>query len=91
LEQLDINLESKVKFITCGKIWYRGLILAVGNKNSQLKYQGPENSQILPATQWHNYAHFWYSKIDLDWIGTYSKNFICRGGAALKNSRIETH
>jgi hypothetical protein len=38
----------------------------------------PKFSQISPATQWHNYACFWYSKIDLDWIGICSKNFICR-------------
>jgi hypothetical protein len=73
------NLESKANVITCGRIWYRGLILAVGNKNSQLKHQGPKNPQISTTTQWPNYAHFWYSKVELDWIRICSKNCICRG------------
>jgi hypothetical protein len=63
------NLESKAKVITCGRIWYGGLILVVVNKNSQLKHQSPKNSQILPTIQWYKYAHFWYSKVDLYWIG----------------------
>jgi hypothetical protein len=71
------NLESKAKVITCGRIWYGGLILAVRNKNSHSNTRVPKFSQISPTTQWHNYAHFWYSKIDLDWIGICSKNFIC--------------
>jgi hypothetical protein len=36
------NLGSKAKVITCGRIWYGGLILAMGNKNSQLKHQSPK-------------------------------------------------
>jgi hypothetical protein len=63
------KLESKAKVITLGRIWYGDPILAVGNKNSQ----------ISQATQWPNYAHFWYSKVGLDWIGTCSKNYIFRG------------
>jgi hypothetical protein len=45
------NLESKAKVITFGRIWYGGLILAVVNKNSQLKHQSPKTSQILLETQ----------------------------------------
>jgi hypothetical protein len=73
------NLESKAKIIMCGRIWYGSLILAVRNKNSHSNTRVPKISQISPTTQWHNYAHFWYSKVDLDWIGIYSKNLICRG------------
>jgi hypothetical protein len=72
-------LESKAKVITLGRIWYGGPIMALGNKNSQLKHPSPKNSQISPETQWHNYAHFWYSKVDLDWSGTCPKNSIFRG------------
>jgi hypothetical protein len=45
------NLESKAKVITFGKFWYGVPILAVVNKNSQLKHQSLKNSQILPATE----------------------------------------
>jgi hypothetical protein len=90
---LIFNLESTAKANTCGEFGTGGHILAVGNKNPQL--QTPEFqkfSQISLATQWHNYACFWYSKIDLDWIGIYSKNFICgRGRAVLKSSRTKNH
>jgi hypothetical protein len=80
------NLESKAKVITCGKIWYGGLILAVGNKNSHSNTRVPKISQISPTTQWHSYAHFWYSKVDLDWVGIDSKNCIFRGNTALKTA-----
>jgi hypothetical protein len=36
------NLESQAKVVTCGRIWYGGLILAVGNKNSQFQHQSPK-------------------------------------------------
>jgi hypothetical protein len=70
---LIFNLESKAKVITCGRIWYGGHILAVGNKNSRSNTRVLKFSNFSPATQWHNYAHFWYSKVDLDGIGTCSK------------------
>jgi hypothetical protein len=73
------NLESKAKVITCGEFGTGGHILAVGNKNSHSNTRVPKFSKFSPATQWHNYAHFWYSKVDLDWIGTCSKNCIFRG------------
>jgi hypothetical protein len=77
------NLESKAKVIMCGRIWYGGLILAVGNKIPNSNTKVPKFSQISPLIQWHNYAHFWYSKVDLDWIGTCSKkNSTIREGSA---------
>jgi hypothetical protein len=81
---LIFNLESKAKIITCGRIWYGGHILAVGNKNSQLKHQSPKISQISPVTQWHNYAHFWYSKIDLDGLEYARKIAFSEGGYPAK-------
>jgi hypothetical protein len=44
------NLESKANVNTLGQILVPGFVLAVVNKNSQLKRQS-QNSQILPATQ----------------------------------------
>jgi hypothetical protein len=38
------NLESKAKVITCGRIWYGGLILAVRNKNSHSNTRVPKIS-----------------------------------------------
>jgi hypothetical protein len=55
-----------------------------------LKHQGPKISQISPVTQWHNYAHFWYSKVDLDWIGTSSKISFAGGGCAEKQQNRES-
>jgi hypothetical protein len=75
---LIFNLESKAEVITCGEFGTGGHILAVGNKNSHSNTRVPKSSKFSPATQWPNYAHFWYSKVDLSWIGTSSKNFICR-------------
>jgi hypothetical protein len=75
---LIFNLESKAKVITCGRI-RTGSYSGGGEQKFPLKHQSPKISQISPVTQWHNYAHFWYSMIDLDWIGICSKNFICRG------------
>jgi hypothetical protein len=83
---LIFNLESKAKVITCGRIWYGGHILAVGNKNSHSNTRVPKFSKFSPATQWHNYAHFWYSKVALNWIRICSKNYICRGNTALKTA-----
>jgi hypothetical protein len=88
---LVFNSESKAKFITCGKIWY-GSYSGGGEQNVPTQTPRSQNfPKFSPATQWHNYAHFWYSKVDLDWIRICSKNYICRGNTALKNSRTETH
>jgi hypothetical protein len=43
------NLESKAKAITLGRIWYRGPILVMGNKNSQLEHQSPKIFQIFTS------------------------------------------
>jgi hypothetical protein len=38
----------------------------------------PKNSQILPATPYRFYAQFWYSKVELDHLGTRSKYAMSR-------------
>jgi hypothetical protein len=43
---LIFNLESKAKVITCGRIWYGGHILAVGNKNSHSNTRVPKFSNF---------------------------------------------
>jgi hypothetical protein len=70
---LIFNLESKAKVNTCGEFGTRGSYSGGGEQKFPLKHQSPKIPQISPVTQWHNYAHFWYSKIDLDWIGICSK------------------
>jgi hypothetical protein len=50
-----------------------------GTKIPKSNTRVPKFSQFSPGTQWNNYAHFWYSKVDLDWIGTCLKNYIFSG------------
>jgi hypothetical protein len=73
------NLESKAKVIMYERIWYGGSYPGGGEQKFPTQNQGPKVSQISPATQWHSYAHFWYSTVDLDWFGSCSKNYICKG------------
>jgi hypothetical protein len=55
-------------------------------KNSQLGTYDPKNFQFLVATRWDYCAHFWYAKVDLDWIGTCSKNSIFKGRSLRKTA-----
>jgi hypothetical protein len=82
---LIFNLESKAKVITCGRI-RTGSYSGGGEQKFPLKHQSPKISQISPVTQWHIHAHFWYSKVDLDWVRICSKNCIFRGNTALKTA-----
>jgi hypothetical protein len=77
---------SRVEGFGTGVLFWRW-----GTKIPNSNTRVPKFSQISPAAQWHNYAHFWYSKVDLDWIGTCSKICIFRGRLPWKNSRTETH
>jgi hypothetical protein len=49
------NLQSKAKVITCGRIWYGGLILAARNKSSHSNTRVSKFSQISPTTQWQKF------------------------------------
>jgi hypothetical protein len=85
------NLESKAKVITCGGIWYGGLILAVGNKNSQLKHQSPK---IFPNFTSNSVAQLctllvFKSRSRLDW--NMLEKFHFQRRVTQKNNGIETH
>jgi hypothetical protein len=51
-----------------GRIWYRGFVLATGNKISNLKTRAQKITKFYQQLSKYE-APFWYSKVDLGRLG----------------------